>query len=149
LRTEPAEAAVTMATRKCGGASLAGHLLGPGRTTSATMVAGRPAGVVPSGRRSAVPWDHQAALVGQDDGLGAVTQVQLGEHAGGVGLDRVFADDQTLGDLETRASPSTSIIVIPADQATLQTSSSRSHVSGLVPGVEEPCEGCGKVPVQG
>jgi hypothetical protein len=39
--------------------------------------------------------------------------------------------------------------VIPADQATLQTSSSRSHVSGLVPGVESPVRGCGKVPVQG
>ena len=41
----------------------------------------------------------QAALVGEDDRLDPVAQVQLGQHVGDVGLDRRLPDEELPGDL--------------------------------------------------
>ena len=41
----------------------------------------------------------EAGLVGEDDGLGAVVEVELGEDACDVGFDGGFADDEFAGDL--------------------------------------------------
>jgi hypothetical protein len=52
------------------------------------------------------------------------------------GLDP--ASDPTRGVVDLRSGQ---LLLMPSQrQATLQTSGSRSHVSGLVPGVEKPCE---------
>src|SRR4051794_4631499 len=42
---------------------------------------------------------YEAGLVGVDDGLGSVAEVELGEEVGDVGLDGRFADDELGGDL--------------------------------------------------
>src|SRR5579864_4548683 len=42
---------------------------------------------------------HQSALVGEDDGLDAVPQIQFREDVGQVGLDRRFANEETVTDL--------------------------------------------------
>src|SRR3954463_2900448 len=42
---------------------------------------------------------HEPAAVGEDDGLNAVAQAQLGEDVVDVGLDRGVAEDEALGDL--------------------------------------------------
>src|SRR4030095_12805860 len=42
---------------------------------------------------------HQPGLVGQDDGLNAVAEVQLAEDARDVALDRRLAEEQALGEL--------------------------------------------------
>ena len=40
----------------------------------------------------------ESAFVGEDDGLGAVVEVEFGEDAGDVGLDRCVAEDELAGD---------------------------------------------------
>ena len=41
----------------------------------------------------------EAGFVGEDDGLGAVVEVELGEDACDVGLDGGVADDELAGDV--------------------------------------------------
>src|SRR2546429_9785269 len=48
---------------------------------------------------------HQAALVGENDGLGAVAQPEFHQHAADVGLDGLFGDDQVGGDLRVGHAP--------------------------------------------
>jgi hypothetical protein len=42
---------------------------------------------------------NEAALVGEDDRLGAVVEVELLEDSGDVGLDGRLAEDELAGDL--------------------------------------------------
>ena len=42
---------------------------------------------------------NEAGFVGEDDGLGAVVEVELGEDARDVGLDGGVADDELAGDV--------------------------------------------------
>ena len=49
--------------------------------------------------------EDEAGLVGVDDGLHAVAQVQLGQHVGHVGLHRRLAQHERAGDLAVRQSP--------------------------------------------
>jgi hypothetical protein len=44
-------------------------------------------------------WAHESGFVGEDDGLGAVAQVEFHQHAGEVRLDGGLADEQRAGDL--------------------------------------------------
>jgi hypothetical protein len=46
-----------------------------------------------------VPGAHQAGLVGQDDGLDPVAQLEFGQEPGHVGLDGRLAEDELGGDL--------------------------------------------------
>jgi len=49
--------------------------------------------------RSRVPRDCQAGLVGQDDGLDPVAELELGQEPGDVGLDGGVAEGELGGDL--------------------------------------------------
>src|SRR6185437_13722098 len=51
------------------------------------------------------PRDNRAGLVGEDDGLDAVAQAELGEQVTDVGLDGRLADEEVLGDLQVGAAP--------------------------------------------
>ena len=42
---------------------------------------------------------HEPGFVGEDDGLGSVVEVKLGEDAGDVGLDGGVADEELAGDV--------------------------------------------------
>jgi hypothetical protein len=54
---------------------------------------------------SAVAGGYQAGLVGEDDGLGAVAQGELGEYPADVGLHGLLGDDEGVGDLGVGQAP--------------------------------------------
>src|SRR5215469_4929466 len=78
--------------------------LGNGR-----LVRHRPGGYTLSGRicrreyapppKGLATWSDQAGLVGQDDGLDSVAEVELGEYAPDVNFDSSFGQVQVVSDL--------------------------------------------------
>jgi hypothetical protein len=44
-------------------------------------------------------WYNEAGFIGGHDGLRAVTESELGQHSADVGLDRLFGDHESGGDL--------------------------------------------------
>ena len=54
------------------------------------------------GRSSGAPGPHEPGLVGRDDGLRPVSEAQLAQDTGHMGLHGVLADDELAGDLGVR-----------------------------------------------
>src|SRR5688572_19588692 len=47
-------------------------------------------------------WLHEARFDGEDGGTGSIGHLELSEDRRDVGLDRLFGDEETLGDLAVR-----------------------------------------------